>query len=40
MVAVLFRPQINEWNGHRSVQLEIKDFEAADSGEARHARPA
>jgi single-stranded-DNA-specific exonuclease len=39
-VAVLFRPQINEWNGNRTVQMEIKDFKVMEAGEARHARPA
>jgi len=38
--AILFRPSINEWNGMRTVQLEIKDFRVMESSEARHARPA
>lgn len=38
--AVVFHPSINEWNGRREVQLEIKDFRVMESGESRHARPA
>ncbi len=37
--AVLFRPSINEWNGRRDVQLEIRDFRVAESEETRNARP-
>jgi single-stranded-DNA-specific exonuclease len=36
--AVAFQPSINEWNGRREVQLEIRDFRA--SQEDRHALPA
>jgi single-stranded-DNA-specific exonuclease len=30
---LLFAPQINEWQGRRSVQLQIKDLRPALSGE-------
>ena len=37
--AVLFRPSINEWNGRRNVQLEVKDFRMNQEGGPSHARP-
>jgi single-stranded-DNA-specific exonuclease len=36
--SLAFQPSINEWNGRREVQLEIKDFQIAQ--EDRHALPA
>jgi single-stranded-DNA-specific exonuclease len=36
--AVAFTPSINEWNGRREVQLEVKDFQVHQEG--RHALPA
>lgn len=38
--AVIFSPSINEWNGRRNVQLELKDFRVYDRQDVRHARPA
>ncbi len=38
--AVVFTPSVNEWNGRREVQLEVKDFQARDGRELPHARPA
>ena len=40
--AVAFRPTINEWNGRREVQLELKDFrvDGADHGPIRMKPPA
>ncbi|MEW5801209.1 MAG: single-stranded-DNA-specific exonuclease RecJ [bacterium] len=32
LLDIAFKPYINEWNGHRTIQLEIKDFRP--SGEA------
>ncbi len=37
--AVAFRPSVNEWNGRREVQLEIKDLDH-DAGGHRHAYSA
>jgi single-stranded-DNA-specific exonuclease len=37
--AIAFQPTINEWNGRREVQLEIRDVQAR-RGEQRHAQPA
>ena len=38
--SVVFTPSINEWNGNRSVQLEVKDFRVHDRQDSLHARPA
>ena len=38
--AVLFRPTINEWNGRRDVQLDVKDFKVMGSEDAGNARTA
>ena len=38
--AVAFHPAINEWNGRRNVQLELKDFQVSQDQDTRHARPA
>lgn len=40
--SVVFSPGINEWNGRREVQLEIKDFRvhARETQDMVHARPA
>jgi single-stranded-DNA-specific exonuclease len=35
--SVAFHPSINEWNGRREVQLEIKDFQLDEAGT--HAQP-
>jgi single-stranded-DNA-specific exonuclease len=37
--SVAFQPSINEWNGRREVQLEVKDFRIEDAG-TNHAEPA
>ncbi|WP_169979161.1 single-stranded-DNA-specific exonuclease RecJ [Tautonia rosea] len=38
--AVAFLPSINEWNGRREVQLEIRDVQVGTGGEQTHARSA
>jgi single-stranded-DNA-specific exonuclease len=38
--AIAFLPSVNEWNGRREVQLEIRDVQAPSSGGAHHARSA
>lgn len=38
--AVAFLPSINEWNGRREVQMEIRDVQVSSSGGAHHARSA
>jgi single-stranded-DNA-specific exonuclease len=38
--AVAFLPSINEWNGRREVQLEIRDVQVDPGGEQTHARSA
>jgi len=38
LCSLAFHPSINEWNGRREVQLEVKDFQLAQEGA--HARTA
>jgi single-stranded-DNA-specific exonuclease len=38
-VTLAFQPSINEWNGRREVQLEIKDFKVDAEETTDHARP-
>lgn len=38
--AVAFLPSINEWNGRREVQLELRDVQVGTGGEQTHARSA
>ncbi|MEW4567119.1 single-stranded-DNA-specific exonuclease RecJ [Tautonia sp. JC769] len=38
--AIAFLPSINEWNGRREVQLELRDVQVSPGGEQTHARSA
>ena len=38
--SLVFHPTVNEWNNHREVQLEIKDFSLDTPGVARERRAA
>lgn len=38
--ALAFHPSVNEWNNHREVQLEIKDFAIESGSGAPASRPA
>ena len=38
LCSVAFAPSINEWNGRREVQLEVKDFQLDEASE--HAQSA
>jgi single-stranded-DNA-specific exonuclease len=38
--AIAFLPSVNEWNGRREVQLEIRDVQVPSSGGAHHALSA
>ena len=37
LCSFVFHPSINEWNGRREVQLEVKDFQLDEASE--HAQP-
>ncbi len=37
LVSIAFHPSINEWNGHRQIQLELKDLRIERNGEDGHA---
>ena len=37
LCSLAFHPSINEWNGRREVQLEVKDFQLDEASE--HAQP-
>ncbi len=40
LCSLVFHPSINEWNGRREVQLEVKDFQLDEAGEHAHSQPA
>jgi single-stranded-DNA-specific exonuclease len=39
VISLVFQPAINEWNGRREVQLEVKDFQLDADESAGHAAP-
>ncbi len=40
IVSIAFYPSINEWNGRREVQLEIKDVQLEEASEHAQLQPA
>jgi single-stranded-DNA-specific exonuclease len=40
LCSVAFHPSINEWNGRREVQLEVKDFQLDEASAHAQTQPA